>query len=260
MKSKFFKSLLSVCVAFILISGLTVNASTEKKHSYVEKKGITIEYFGHSSFGIRDSEGMKIVTDPYEDWIGYTFPSISTQLLTVSHDHFDHNYVAGLQGYDQLINATTGSFTYGDVKVEGFFSYHDTTQGSERGTNTIYTYEINKIKVCHLGDLGHEPSEELINSIGEVDVLMIPVGGFFTINSEEAIKVINSINPKVVIPMHYVTDASRPIFEEYLATVDDFTSSIQLEGWEIEKVDNLTLTKHMLNTLKSKKVFVLNYN
>ncbi|MBZ9687378.1 MBL fold metallo-hydrolase [Clostridium estertheticum] len=260
MKSKLFTSVLSVCVTLMLISGSSVNAEMLKKNSYVEKKGITIEYFGHSSFGISDSDGMKIVTDPYDPILGYTFPSISTQILTVSHDHFDHNNVAALKGYKQLINATTGSFTNGDIKVRGFASWHDTTEGSERGPNTIYTYEINKIKVCHLGDLGHELSAELIKSIGEIDVLMIPVGGTFTINSDEAIKVINSINPKIVIPMHYGTDVSRPIFEDYLAPVDDFTSKIKLEGWEIENIDNLTLTKQMLNTLKSKKVFVLNYN
>jgi L-ascorbate metabolism protein UlaG (beta-lactamase superfamily) len=260
MKSKLFTSVLTVCVSLMLISGSSVNAKMIKKDSYVEKKGITIEYFGQSSFGISDREGMKIVTDPYDPMLGYTFPSISTQVLTVSHDHFDHNNVAALNGYEQLINTTTGSFTNGDINVKGFSSWHDTTEGSERGANTIYTYEINKIKVCHLGDLGHQPSEELINSIGEVDVLMIPVGGSFTINSDEAIEVINSINPKVVIPMHYGTEASRPIFEDYLAPVTDFTSKIQLKGWEIENIDNLTLTKQMLNTMKSKKVFVLNYN
>lgn len=260
MKSKLFMKILSTCVTLTLLSGLSVNAKTVKKDSYVEKKGITIEYFGQSSFGISDSEGMKIVTDPYDPMLGYKFPSISTQLLTVSHDHFDHNNVAALQGYEQLIFASTGSFTNGDIKIKGITSWHDTTQGSERGPNTIYTYEINKIKICHLGDLGHELSVEQINSIGEVDVLMIPVGGFFTINSEEAIKVVNSINPKVVIPMHYGTEASRPIFEDYLAPVEDFTSKIQLKGWEIQRIDNLTLTKEMLNTMKSKNVFVLNYN
>ena len=203
---------------------------------------------------------MKIVTDPYDLILGYLFPSISTQILTVSHDHFDHNNVAALNGYEQLINTSIGSFTNGDIKVNGFSSWHDTTEGSERGANTIYTYEINKIKVCHLGDLGHELSEELINSIGEVDVLMIPVGGSFTINSDEAIKVIDSINPKVVIPMHYGTDTSKPIFEDYLAPVDEFTSKVELEGWKIENVDSLTISKQMLNTLKYKKVFVLNYN
>jgi len=260
MKNKLFMKVLSACVTLTLVSGLSVSARTEKKASYIEKKGITIEYFGQSTFGISDREGMKIVTDPSDPMLGYTLPNISTQILTVSHDHFDHNNVAALNGYDQLINATTGSFTNGDINVKGFASWHDTTQGSERGANTIYTYEINKIKVCHLGDLGHDLSQELINSIGEVDVLMIPVGGFFTINSAEAIKIINNINPKVVIPMHYGTEASRPIFEDYLAPVDDFTSKIQPMGWEIESIDNLTLTKQMLNTMKSKKVFVLNYN
>lgn len=244
----------------MLISGLKVNADTVKKYSYVEKKGITIEYFGHSSFGISDSEGMKIVTDPYDPIVGYTFPSISTQILTVSHDHFDHNYVAALQGYKQLIFANTGSFKNGGIKIKGIASWHDTTQGSERGPNTIYTYQINNIKICHLGDFGQqELTKEQINSIGKVDVLMIPVGGFFTINSDEAIKVINSINPKVVIPMHYTTDASREVFGDYLAPVDEFTSKIQLQGWEIENRDSLALTKQMLNTVMTKKVFVLNY-
>lgn len=260
MKGKSFISFLSVCFILMIISGSIANASTVKKYSYIEKKGITIEYFGQSSFGIRDSEGMKIVTDPYDPILGYTFPSISTQILTVSHDHFDHNYVEALQGYEELINATTGSFTNGDIKVKGIFSYHDEDPNSPKGTNTIYTYEINKIKVCHLGDLGHELSKEVIQDIGEIDVLMIPVGGFFTIDSEKAIKVINSINPKIVIPMHYGTEESRPIFEDYLAPVDNFTSKIQLDGWEIERAKDLTLTKQMLNTLKSKKVFVLNYN
>jgi L-ascorbate metabolism protein UlaG (beta-lactamase superfamily) len=256
----------------MLISGLSVNAATVKKFSYIEKKGITIEYFGHASFGISDSEGMKIVTDPYNPvadpdpsvpTLGYTFPIISTQILTVSHDHFDHNNVAALQGYEQLIFANTGSFVNGDIKIEGIASWHDTTQGSERGRNTIYTYEINNIKVCHLGDLGHELSQEQIKSIGQVDVLMIPVGGVFTINSEEAVRVVNSINPKVVIPMHYGTEASNALFAlmaSELTPVDTFTSMIQLQGWEIEAVDNLTITKQMLNTMKSKKVFVLNYN
>lgn len=259
MKSKFFKGLLSACVTVMLISGPTVSASTEKSGLYVENKGITIEYFGHASFGISDSEGMKIVTDPYDPEVGYTFPSVSTQVLTISHNHFDHNYVTALQGYEQLIFADTGRFTNGDIKINGIASWHDTTQGSERGTNTIYTYDINNIKVCHLGDLGHQLSEKQIKSIGKVDVLMIPVGGTFTIDSEEAIKVINTLNPKVVIPMHYVTEASKAMFGDYLSPVDDFTSKINLERWKVESVDNLTLTKQMLNTMKDRQVFVLNY-
>jgi L-ascorbate metabolism protein UlaG (beta-lactamase superfamily) len=259
MKSKLITSILSACVTIMLISGTSINASSEKKASYLDKKGITIEYYGHSSFGISDSDGTKIVTDPYSPDLGYTFPSnVSTKLLTISHDHFDHNYPDALQKYDQLINASTGRFRSGDIKVEGILSYHDQAEGNDRGTNTIYTYEINNIRICHLGDLGHELSQKQIASFGNIDVLMIPVGGFFTLNSDEAVKVVKSIDPKVVIPMHYETDITKVTFEDYLDPVEDFTS--KLAGWEVEEIDDLTVTRQMLNTLKSKKVFVLNYN
>lgn len=260
MKGKFFKTLLSACAIFTLISTSTVNASAVKKDCYVEKKGINIEYFGHASFGISDSKGMEIVTDPYDPTVGYTFPSISTKILTVSHDHFDHNYVAALKGYEQLIFASTGSFKNGDIKIKGIASWHDNVQGALRGPNTIYTYEINDIKVCHLGDLGEQLSKEQLKSIGKVDVLMIPVGGCFTIDSEEAIKVINSINPKVIIPMHYLTEASKETFGDYLAPVSDFISKVKPLRWQVENVDELTLTRQMLNKVKGKKVYVLNYN
>lgn len=260
MKSKFFRGLISISVAAMLLSGTTVNASTVKKNSYVgEKKGITIEYFGHSSFGISDSEGMKIVTDPYDPIMGYTLPSVSTQILTVSHNHFDHNYLLYENLlYKQLYFSTTGSFEYEGIKIEGIPSWHDNEQGALRGPNTIYTYEINNIKVCHLGDLGLQLSKEQLKSIGKVDVLMIPVGGNFTIDSAEAAQVINSINPKVIIPMHYSTDISY--LKDYLAPLDDFIDKAKLEGWDIENVDKLSLTNQMLDIMKTKKVFVLNYN
>lgn len=260
MKCKFFRGLISISVAAMLLSGTTVNASTVKRDSYVgEKKGITIEYFGHSSFGISDSEGMKIVTDPYDPIMGYTFPSVSTQILTISHNHFDHNYLLYENLlYKQLYFSTTGSFKYDGIKMEGIPSWHDNEQGALRGPNTIYTYEINDIKVCHLGDLGHQLSKEQIKSIGKVDVLMIPVGGNFTIDSAEAVQVINSINPKVIIPMHYSTDISY--LKDYLAPLDDFIDKAKLEGWDIENVDKLSLTNQMFDIMKTKKVFVLNYN
>lgn len=258
MKSKLLTKILTSCVVLLLITGTTVNAKMMKKPGCIEKKGITIDYYGHSSFGISNSEGLQIVTDPYDPEMGFNFPSISTNILTVSHDHFDHNYIAALQGYKQLINTTTGSFKNGDIKIKGIASWHDPEQGALRGPNTIYTYEINNIKVCHLGDLGETLTPEEIRGIGKVDVLMIPVGGCFTIDSEEAVKAINTLNPKVVIPMHYATENSA--LKDYLAPVDDFTSKAKLQGWKVQNVDNLTLTKQMINTMKSRMVFVLNYN
>ncbi len=220
MKSKLFVLVLSLCISLMFISTSKVNASTLENSNFLQKKGITIQYFGQASFGIGDSEGMKIVTDPYDPMLGYNFPKVSTKILTVSHDHFDHNNISELKSYEKLIFGETGSFT---------------------------------------NDLGHVLSAEQVNAIGQVDVLMIPVGGFFTIDSEEVMKVIKDINPKVVIPMHYGAEESRPVFEDTLAPVEDFTTRIQQQGWKVEKVDSLTLTKQKLNTLKCKKVFVLNY-
>lgn len=259
MKSKLFVLVLSLCISLMFISTSKVNASTLESSNFLQKKGITIEYFGQASFGIRDSEGMKIVTDPYDPMLGYNFPKVSTKILTVSHDHFDHNNISALKSYEKLIFGETGSFTNGNIKIKGLASWHDNEMGNLRGPNTIYTYEINKIKICHLGDLGHVLSPEQVNAIGQVDVLMIPVGGYFTMGSEEVMKVIKDINPRVVIPMHYGTEESRPVFEDTLAPVEDFTTRIQQQGWKVEKVDFLTLTKQKLNTLKCKKVFVLNY-
>jgi L-ascorbate metabolism protein UlaG (beta-lactamase superfamily) len=250
MKSKLFKSVLAACVSLMVISGSSVYASTNNE--------IKIQYFGHSSFGISRNQEMKVVTDPYGEGMGYNFPKdISTEILTVSHDHFDHNNIAALKSFDAMLKGKTGKFDDGDIKVKGVFTYHDVDPNSEKGTNTIYTYEINKIKICHLGDLGHELSEELLKNIGKVDVLMIPVGGFFTIDAEKAVKVVNSINPKVVIPMHYETDETKISFEDLLAPVEDFTS--KLKDWEVKQADSLVLTKQMLNTFTTKKVYVLNY-
>lgn len=260
MKRKLFKGLISVCTAVMILSASTVNASTLKNDRFGDNKSITVEYFGHSCFGISDSEGVKIVTDPYDPIMGYTFPAdISTEILTISHNHFDHNYLMYENLlYKQLYFSTIGSFEYDGIKIKGIPSWHDNEQGTLRGLNTIYTFEINNIKICHLGDLGHQLSKEQIKSIGKVDVLMIPVGGNFTIDPAEAVKVINSINPNVIIPMHYGADGSY--LKDYLAPLDNFISKAKQEGWKIENEDKLTLNNQMLNTMKSKKVYVLNYN
>lgn len=259
MKNKLFVTVLSLCVTLMFICTSKASASTLDNNNVLQKKTIAIEYFGQSCFGISDNEGMKIVTDPYDPEVGYKLPKISTKILTVSHDHFDHNYIRGLNSYQQLIFGDTGSFSNGGIKIKGYASWHDNEKGNLRGPNTIYTYEINKIKICHLGDLGHELSKEDVKAIGKVDVLMIPVGGFFTIKSEEVMNTIKEINPKIVVPMHYGTEESRPVFEDILAPVEDFTSKIQQQGWKIEKGGLLTLTKEKLNKLKDKTVFVLDY-
>jgi L-ascorbate metabolism protein UlaG (beta-lactamase superfamily) len=160
-----------------------------------------------------------------------------------------------LDKYNYLIK-DLGEFNYGGIKIKGIASFHDETQGSERGTNNIYTYTVNKIRICHLGDLGHLLTEEEIEAIGRVDVLMIPVGGFYTIGSENAAKVVGQLNPKVVIPMHYKTDALIDDFGP-IEKVDNFIS--KMDGWKVEKLDSLELAKDGLMSSKEKRIVILPY-
>lgn len=240
-------------IIILLLVVFSIGCYTAFKFVNNKKGNVSIQWYGHSSFGISDAEGIAIVTDPYAEGIGYTFPKVSTKLLTLSHDHFDHNNTAALEKYSQCIKET-GSFNAQDIKVTGIASFHDEEMGAQRGPNTIYTYEFNKIRICHLGDLGHLLNNEQITAIGKVDILMIPVGGLYTIDPQNAAKVIEQLNPKIVIPMHYKTDVLPEEFGP-VEKIDSFTSI--MKGWKIEKPSTLEISKTKLNKLKEKTIIIL---
>lgn len=147
-----------------------------------------------------------IVIDPFDEKIGLKVPNFSADLLLVSHDHHDHNHTKGVKGTPFVID-TPGEFEKGGVFVQGIDSFHDDVEGKERGKNTIYIIEAEDLRFCHLGNLGQKQlTDEQLDKIGHVDILMIPVGGKYTISSSEAAKVIGQIEPKIVIPMHYALD------------------------------------------------------
>lgn len=164
-----------------------------------------IIYFGHSCFRIRGRAG-SIVTDPFQASIGYDLPQITADICTISHDHVGHNNAALLQG-DPYVITGPGEYEVSGIFVFGWPSYHDRKKGAERGRNTIYTFEIDGIRVAHLGDLGHVPDQSTIEVMGDVDVVLIPVGGKVTLTPAMASEVINLIEPRLVIPMHYRTPA-----------------------------------------------------
>lgn len=163
-----------------------------------------IKYFGHACFLITASNGLKILTDPYDDSIGYKIGKISADIVTTSHSHFDHSYLRRLVGNYQVIK-TDGTHNGKGISFEGISTFHDRTQGKERGSNIIFLFEVDGIKICHLGDLGHILTSSQVVGINGVDILLLPVGGTFTINAREATEVILQILPRVVIPMHYKT-------------------------------------------------------
>ncbi len=177
-----------------------------------------IKWLGHVSFLITSDAGTKIITDPYETGGGLSYGQIkeSADIVTVSHDHADHNNVAAVQGSPKVVR---GTVEVKGIKFKGIPTYHDDAGGRQRGKNTIFCFEVDGIRVCHLGDLGHRLNDSQVAELGTVDILLIPVGGFFTIDAKLAGQLCDRLKPKVIIPMHYKNDrCAFPIagVEEFL--------------------------------------------
>jgi L-ascorbate metabolism protein UlaG (beta-lactamase superfamily) len=188
--------------------------------------GVKISWLGHSCFKIEDDSGRVVVTDPFDDSVGYPPPRIRADVVAVSHDHHDHNNVRALKG-DPAVVRGPGKRTAAGVEFEGIASYHDDRGGKLRGKNTIFCFEMDGVRVCHLGDLGHQLGEEEAAALGEVDVMMIPVGGTFTLDADGAKKVIGQIKPRIAIPMHFKTAAVPPSFG--VGPADRFLSGQKVE-------------------------------
>ena len=166
-----------------------------------------ITWAGQSCFQISVSNSREhsadIVIDPFDESIGLKLPNFSADIVLVSHEHKDHNNIKGVKGTPFLI-AGPGEYEVKEVFVKGIPSFHDESDGKERGLNTIYLIDAEGIRFCHLGDIGQKQlTDEQLEKLDVVDVLMIPVGGKYTISSSEASKIIGQIEPKIVIPMHY---------------------------------------------------------
>lgn len=164
---------------------------------------MVISWYGHSCFRIQSGETV-IVTDPFNKEVGLTPPrQVGADIVIVSHQHSDHNNTAAIGGSPFIVDGP-GEYEVKSINIRGIFSYHDNVEGKERGRNTIYILEIEGIKICHLGDLGQKKlTDEQLDLIGDIDILMSPIGGVYTIDAEEAGGIINQIEPKIVIPMHY---------------------------------------------------------
>ena len=189
-----------------------------------------IKYLGHASFVITSDTGVKIITDPYiaGGAIGYGEIRESADIVVVSHDHFDHNNVAAVGGKAKPVRGAITTNIKG-VAFKGIPSYHDDAGGRQRGNNTIFCFEVDGIRVCHFGDLGHQLSAQQVAELGRVDIVLIPVGGSVTLDARGATEVCNKLKPKVIMPMHYKTAKCGLL----LAGVDDF-----LRGKEnVKKLD-----------------------
>ena len=169
-----------------------------------------VEWLGHSAFLLTASDGTRIITDPYVPGsfsgdIKYGPIREAADAVTVSHHHQDHDGSSRLPGKPKVYDAK-GSFKAGSVSIVGVETFHDESQGTRRGRNTVFVFEADGLRVCHCGDLGHLLTPQQVAAIGRVDVLLVPVGGTFTLDAAGARKVAAQLAARAAIPMHYKTD------------------------------------------------------
>lgn len=208
-----------------------------------------IKWFGQSFFEITSDLGVKIVTDPFGEDLGYKVPELKADIVTVSHDHNDHNKINNIEGkFECLIGEE--KYNLDDVEVKGILSSH----GHLLGENIIFKFLVDNISICHLGDLGSELNSNQIKSLGNIDVLLIPVGGGGRVlNAKKAMKLVDIIKPKIVIPMHYKTEKLSKRFFTF-SKVDKF---LELSNGKMIGKQEIEINEDNIDSLKG--TIVLDY-
>jgi L-ascorbate metabolism protein UlaG (beta-lactamase superfamily) len=221
-----------------------------------------LTWLGQSCFVLETAAGTRIVMDPIPKGIGYDLPvGLKADAITISHEHADHNNVSLVANKARVIRGLTADKKgwtkidekVKDVSIRSVGVYHDEQRGAERGLNTVFIFEVGGLRIAHLGDLGHLLTDDELSAIGSVDVVLVPVGGVYTLDAYQATRVVDQLRPRlVVIPMHYRTP---PLTIKELAPVDEFLE--QKANVQHEPTNTLTLTT--VKTRPAVQIVVLNY-
>lgn len=193
-----------------------------------------ITWLGQACFKLQDKigpDGVTLITDPFAAEIGLKVSHFEADIVTVSHDHYDHNNTGAIRGNPFIINSA-GEYEIKGVYIEGVEAWHDSQQGGERGRNIVYRIEMEDVSITHLGDLGHILDTKQLEKLEGTDILLIPVGGKYTINAAKAVEVISQIEPKIVIPMHYKVPGLKVDIEG----VDKFIKELGIKPRNEEKL------------------------
>lgn len=209
-----------------------------------------ITWYGHSCFRLSEG-GVVIVTDPPSDDLGYDRPRIRADVVTISHDHPGHNNRIGFRGGPKFFDGP-GEYEVRGVFITGIATYHDGRRGANRGRNTAFLFDFGGVTICHLGDLGHLPTQAQVETLSAADMLLIPVGGLHTIDAGMASEVISLVEPRLVVPMHYKT----PVEKARLHKVDKFLKEMGLAPMPPQA--ELQVTKSSLPA--ETQVVLLKYN
>ncbi|MCX8029758.1 MAG: MBL fold metallo-hydrolase [Brevinematales bacterium] len=203
---------------------------------------LKVSYLGHACFLLESERGVKILTDPFDKSLGYNTNPVECNIITISHEHFDHSNVRMGLGMPRVFKGVNnGSWVgidtnYMGIRIFNVSVYHDEEMGKRRGKNSIFVFEFHDssipLRVCHLGDLGHDLKPEDVTRIGKVDLLFIPVGGYFTIDATTASKIVSKISPKIIIPMHYKTKTTISWeIDTYEKFVQNYKDIIHIKDW-----------------------------
>jgi L-ascorbate metabolism protein UlaG (beta-lactamase superfamily) len=208
-----------------------------------------ITWRGHSCFLIKGKE-KTIITDPYHPDLGYRLGEPKADIATLSHFHPGHSYIEGVADEPKQIRSP-GEYEIGGIFITGVVSFHDNNKGKVKGKNTIYIIEMDDVTLCHLGDLGHSLDPHLVEELGDIDILFLPVGEVSTIPIDTAVEIVRQLEPPIVIPMHYKTEA----FTGNLSPVDKFLDKMRIK-W-IESKPKLLISSSSLPT--TTQTVVLSY-
>ncbi|MDN5345018.1 MAG: hypothetical protein PWQ18_1132 [Clostridia bacterium] len=188
-----------------------------------------MRWLGHASFYLESPAGGRLVTDPYGPQVSPAATVVTADVVTISHEHWDHNYLEGVKGNPEVWRGLSPDGatwekvdkTCKDVHAYTVPAYHDDAAGAKRGKNAVFVFEIGDLRLAHLGDLGHLLNEDQVRQIGRLDGVMIPVGGYFTIDAGQAWQTVEALKPRVVLPMHYLVPGMQGF---PIAGVDEFTA------------------------------------
>lgn len=209
-----------------------------------------LEWYGHSCFLLTAENGTRIFTDPCAPKTGYDIHDVACEIITSSHGHYDHNYFEAAVGEPTVLNAV-GTYEISNIRITALPSFHDDEGGAKRGTNLIFVYEIDGLRIVHMGDLGHQLSEETAAAIGKIDILLCPVGGVFTVDAAGAAAIDAVLDPQVFVPMHYTT----PHLSFALGTLESFLDLVPYRGLQKLNDTAWTVSKQTLPEEKSTVVF-----
>jgi L-ascorbate metabolism protein UlaG (beta-lactamase superfamily) len=212
-----------------------------------------LTYLGHSCFKIQDkitADGVTVLTDPYDKSVGLRAPSLEADIVTISHGHPDHNNKGAIRGSVFVIDSA-GEYDVKGVLVEGIDSFHDEKSGAERGHNIIYRITVDDVSIVHLGDLGHILDTKQLEHLSGADILLIPVGGRYTIDAKKAVEVVSQIEPRIVIPMHYKTEGVK-------LEIDGVEKFVKELGLKPRTEDKLKISKKEL-PVEDMELVILNF-